>query len=706
MDKAEYIYVLNNSCFVDDTRKYGYTTNPHNRLSNANTQTPTPHWYDRLWRIDYVPERYRVIACHDDVITAILGKSKHCYNIKSYNGGGGTEFIVGDIDEVKNILIYYGYQLTSIMLEDVINSESDASVSKNQKCLDELLGLEDDTEETINDLQDITNDTLEDRVKEWNLRDYQMQIIDGACEKLTNERRIYIELATGGGKSYIVYNIFKRLSVEIIIIFSPRQIVNAQNVKATYTSILDGVSHVYDCSANNGMSFNEFYKQKGKKIIVACTQSHLKVFNYINEYDMQNVCIWFDEAHWGLEDWLNAGRNNPKKYLLEDMTRVKYRIFTSASPDRDIVKDNKSIFGELYRPIKVSELIHEGWLCPIRPFVFSEEKNDADVLYYMLEHFKEYNKNWAFSFHHSQMSAFNIFSEHYNRFKNGITNIKPFLLVSDFSIPTELIPLKEQKEFMYIKTFEATSNSIAYVVAKYSMGYDFNKIDMICFSDYKMSPKDIIQSIGRGTRPDCKGLDGRNKNKNLDVLLPIFVKEEMFDKYQRIKEVLVYLVREVEIKFNEITFKNGKRYTATGEQHKDEDNGIDAVKSQMLDILRSTMSQKSFTKLLRFHDIHSNDNYYKFKQQMSIERPELELPELVFNKFPEFKWEDTYHQSPFYTKEECLRRVKELSKTHANKIKRIVNDVQKLRYLNEIDVQIPVQSLWRFYGGNKKDYML
>lgn len=698
MDIAEYIYVMNNRCYIDDTRKYGYTTNPHNRLSDANTQTPTPHWYDRLWRIDNVPEHCSEIACHDNVITVTLGISKHGYNIRSYNGCAGTEFFVGDIDEVMNILTDHGYELTSVTLEDVIKSESVSTLSDNKKTIKELLELEDDKKETIDDIQD--------RVKEWNLRDYQMQIIDGACDKLTIERRIYIELATGGGKSYIVYNIFKRLSAEIVIIFSPRQIVNAQNVKATYTSILDGVSHVYDCSANNGMSFNEFYKQKGKKIIVACTQSHLKVFNYINEYDMQNVCIWFDEAHWGLEDWLNASTNNPKKILLEDIIRVKYRIFTSASPDRDIIKENRVIFGDLYRPIKVSELIHEGWLCPIRPFVFSEEKNDADVLYYMLEHFKDYNKNWAFSFHHSQMSAFNIFSEHYNRFENGITNIKPFLLVSDFNIPTELIPLKEQKEFMCIKTFEATSNSIAYVVAKYSMGYDFNKIDMICFSDYKMSPKDIIQSIGRGTRPDCEGLDGRNKNKYLDVLLPIFVKEEMFDKYQRIKEVLVYLVREVEIKFNEITFKNGKRYTATGEQHKDEDNGIDAVKSLMLDILRSTMSQKSFTKLLRFHDIHSNDNYYKFKQQMSIERPELELPELVFNTYPEFKWEDTYNLSPFYSKDECLKRVKELSKTHSNKVKRLLNDIQKLRYFNEIDDHIPTQSLWRFYGGNKKDYIL
>ena len=49
------------------------------------------------------------------------------------------------------------------------------------------------------------------------------------------------------------------------------------------------------------------------------------------------------------------------------------------------------------------------------------------------------------------------------------------------------------------------------------MGWDFSELDFICFSDAKMSHKDIIQCIGRGTRPDKLELDGRNKYKKLDI---------------------------------------------------------------------------------------------------------------------------------------------------------------------------------------------
>ena len=57
------------------------------------------------------------------------------------------------------------------------------------------------------------------------------------------------------------------------------------------------------------------------------------------------------------------------------------------------------------------------------------------------------------------------------------------------------------------------SNKIADIVAMYSMGYDNKDIDFLIFKDPKLSHKDIIQSIGRGTRPDELGNDKRNLKK-------------------------------------------------------------------------------------------------------------------------------------------------------------------------------------------------
>ena len=75
-------------------------------------------------------------------------------------------------------------------------------------------------------------------------------------------------------------------------------------------------------------------------------------------------------------------------------------------------------------------------------------------------------------------------------------------------------------EYTYenVNTFENTEYSIAYVVDQYSMGYDFEKIDIVYMSDPKRSYKDIIQSIGRGMRPDKKGEYGKNLN-NFPLLI-------------------------------------------------------------------------------------------------------------------------------------------------------------------------------------------
>ena len=72
------------------------------------------------------------------------------------------------------------------------------------------------------------------------------------------------------------------------------------------------------------------------------------------------------------------------------------------------------------------------------------------------------------------------------------------------------------------RDYEKTKNSIGYVVQRFSMGYDFKNIDYIIFSDRKTAYKDIIQCIGRGTRSDKLGEDGKNLNKNLLFYMPCF----------------------------------------------------------------------------------------------------------------------------------------------------------------------------------------
>jgi hypothetical protein len=718
-----YIYSLDNVAYRRQYFKYGFTMNPHERLDGYKAASPYPFTFQKIYKILCVPTDYKDCNLHDNVIKTTLGCKDHGYNMRLFYQGGSTEFATGNCDEIKTIMENAGYVLEEIALHNIYKSSRESKQSVHKRSMKERMGIVDDPDFVIKEgdneycevspLEEILHNQEGNEFqlegihdKKFNLRPYQQETIDYASEMLMRYNRLYIELATGGGKSYIVFNILRNIDAEIIVIFSPRQIINAQNSNEKYTKIIGDDCNVFNMSSNSE-NFDTFHNRKGKKLIFCCIQSYKKVCNFILEHELKNVVVWFDEAHWGVDDWVFAKDNNPKHFLLEDTSFIKKRIFTSASPSRDFILTNKRYFGELYRPIKISELIALNWLCTIKPYVFSEEKVNADILYYMLSHFKENNKKHGLSFHHSQASAFQLFYEHLLRFREGKTNVKPFLLVSDFNIPDKVASIIGN-DIISIDSFEQTPFSIGYVVAKYSMGYDFNKIDLICFSDYKMSPKDIIQSIGRGTRPDCLGTGGKNKNKVLDVLLPVFIKNDSLEKYDRIKEVLLYLVHEVEIPFNQVTFIKGKRFSKNGETEVGEHNGIDEVKSAVLELIQDTLSRgmklKDFVRLLKDNGIHDLQSYYKFRE----ERPELNLPEYLFTVFQDFKWIDTYSHCPFYDKERCIEAINELLESlilnEDTAFEELYDEEEKIDYLHKINPNIPNQPYWRFYGGNKKTF--
>ena len=78
--------------------------------------------------------------------------------------------------------------------------------------------------------------------------------------------KLYIELPTGGGKSYIVYKLFEYLKSEFIIIVSPRKIVNSQNISQKYLQILKDNYITFNYSTDN--NFDEYLRLSNKKIVI------------------------------------------------------------------------------------------------------------------------------------------------------------------------------------------------------------------------------------------------------------------------------------------------------------------------------------------------------------------------------------------------------------------------------------------------------
>ena len=126
--------------------------------------------------------------------------------------------------------------------------------------------------------------------------------------------------------------------------------------------------------------------------------------------------------------------------------------------------------------------------------------------------------------------------------------IIPAIILNGKELIRRNLPRKLADAPKEINTIENPKH-MAYVVKQYDMGYDFEELDYIVFSDPKLSFKDVIQSIGRGTRSDKKGENGINLDKKLLLMLPTFITEEENNKYRNVIEVLRYLVLDLEIDY-------------------------------------------------------------------------------------------------------------------------------------------------------------
>jgi superfamily II DNA or RNA helicase len=545
----------------------------------------------------------------------------------------------------------------------------------------------------------------------WNERDYQTNIINFSKKELSLKNKLYIELPTGGGKSYIVYNLFEYLKSDFILIVSPRKIVNSQNISPKYLQILNDDYKTFNYS--NDINFDKYLELPNKKIVICCTQSINKLYEKIISNNITKITIWFDEAHWGIEEWVdNLSNDITAQFWLLNNRYINYRIFTSASPNKPKILQNENTFGKLYSPIKVKELMQSNWLSKIKPYIYSENKTNVDSINYIISDFNEKNRQFGFSFHIKQQNAFNLFYKHYILYKNSETHIKPFLLVSDnFTIEkeTKLQDITLDYDYRNIKIFETTIYSIGYVVAKYSMGYDFNKLDFMCLSDPKLSIQDIIQCIGRGIRPDELGEYGSNKEKILILSLPVYIDENGDNKYDKIVEVLKYLLHDIEIPFEEIEFKN--RYTTPTNfkevNHKSNEYvGINDVKSVLLNLLElenkrtllATTYEKARKIIAADKNIKSKESYYELCERDNRLSKE---PEIVF-KGQFTNWiEYLSIERVYYDLETCKNKVGEYLllypeiKKHYLDLSIVTNELVK------IDALFPPNGLWVEYYNVK-----
>jgi hypothetical protein len=681
-----YIYVRNHPSYdVDDACKMGKTIN----IIERDTQYATGEI-----KRGYFEAVFEVPIKKMGIVERLLQIEFRELNIK-YDAG--TEFYNKKIIIlVEPYLVTLGIKYRKLSKQEISDLVRCNRVRKTMKKIN------------IQSLIQILKSKRTNKQYIWNEREYQTTIINFSKNELLLQNKIYIELPTGGGKSYIVYNLFEYLKSDFIIIVSPRKIVNSQNISQKYLQILNDNYITFNYSTDN--NFDEYLRLSNKKIVICCTQSISKIYERILSNEIINITIWFDEAHWGIEEWIDSLNDdiNSQFWLLNNK-HIKYRIFTSASPNNPKILQNENIFGKMYSPIKVKELIDLNWLSKIKPYIYSENKKNVDNINYIISDFIEKNRNFGFSFHNKQKNAFNLFYKHYLQYKNNKTCIKPFLLVSDtFTIEKEPKIQEVVLEYNYrdIKKYETTIRSIGYVVAKYSMGYDFNKLDFMCLSDPKLSIQDIKQCIGRGIRTDELGENGSNKEKILNISLPVYIDDNGDSKYEKIIEVLKYLLYDIEIPFEEIEFKN--RYTPNLKEaeHKSNDyDGKNDVKSTLLNLLElenkrtalATTYEKA-RKIISDKNIKSKESYYELceRDNRLSKEPEITFKGQFTNWIEYLSIERVY-----YDLETCKNKVSECLLLYPEIKKHYLDLSIVSNELCKIDALFPPNSLWVEYYNVK-----
>lgn len=664
--------------------KLGKTTNIPERDSQYATSEI------RRGKFTYV---YEVNVNQLSIIERLLQCELKDYNVR-YDGG--IEFydkII--IDQIVNVFEKYKITYRQLSETEINNSMRKYRV---KKILNKI-----NVQKLINFLKNMRKNDI--GMYKWKSREYQQEIIDYCKNELLQNNKIYIEIPTGGGKSFIVYNLLRILQSEFIIILSPRKIINSQNISFKYLQLLNKTFKVFDYSIDNNIE--GFINSYGNKILICCTQSIKKIYKFIK--NISNITIWFDEAHWGVEEWINKLANNLDfNYLLSDTINIKYKIFTSASPDKKIVSENINIFGELYSPIKVNELIKLNWLAPIKPYIYSENKENINKVNYILSEFTDKNRNFGFSFHNCQRNAFNLFYDHYKEYRKLKTNIKPFLLIGDdFDEKRQPMLNNILLDYSYrnVLTFELNINSIAYVVAKYSIGYDFNKIDFISLTDRKLSVKDIIQSIGRGIRPDELGIDGRNLIKELIILLPTYVdvNEDMKTEYSRVIEVLKYLLYDVEIPIDEFVFINKiQTYSQSNDELSKKYDGKEDIKAVLLNLLehdriekiRKEMTYGRAKNILSEKNIKSKKEYFEF---CKIDLRFYENPDEIYSEQFENWVKYLGISNIYYDYRTCKNKIDEYLFKYPEIKNNHIDLFSVIIKLCEIDENFPSPELWGDY---------
>ena len=211
----KYLYIQENKDWNFDNKfKYGFTTNP--KIRNISEQHSHKSSYIALYECEETPNYIYGFKEYDKIISSLRNtdntdiiQTELDFNIdlnlfkeiKKYlvNDGGGTEFIYS----------IEGIELLDLIFTTVFNiiGITIRKLSKNELNDINLINNNNST---------IINTSIIFKPTTIKLRDYQTNIIKYGITSIINNHKFYLDLATGAGKSTIIYYILNNIILKNI----------------------------------------------------------------------------------------------------------------------------------------------------------------------------------------------------------------------------------------------------------------------------------------------------------------------------------------------------------------------------------------------------------------------------------------------------------------------------------------------------------
>lgn len=393
--------------------------------------------------------------------------------------------------------------------------------------------------------------------------DYQEKCINIVSDHYIKNRRGYIEMACGTGKSLTAYWVMKNMCNTIGVIFVPSLqllsqfasdfIVQAYSEKEVIDYILVGSKSDIDDDVQyktNGLvlhtdpeKIHDYIIGTANKTIIICTyQSSDKLAEAIPEFSVDFAI--FDEAH------RTVGQKNKQFTMMlnNKHLKIKKRLFMTATPkfykgeNDDIASmDDEKIYGKCIFSYNTGRAIAEGRLTDYKLLsIYADSKSisqdikknklvshkneftDKDANYVgsalvLLKKFHDGTINHLVTYHNTVNRA--------NKFAELLYDINELLGYDDIYINCITGSDSMGKRRKIINEFVGGEKSILCSARVLNEGINIPIIDSICFVDARESTGDIIQCIGR-----CLRL---YNGKNIAyVIIPIFIDnfEDDFDK--------------------------------------------------------------------------------------------------------------------------------------------------------------------------------